>query len=229
METKMVEFSWNGDLVPGYLAVPDGAGPFPGVVVIQEWWGLNDHVKDVVERFAGEGFAAVAPDLYRGQIALEPDEARKLAMELQHEQALKDIQGAVDYLIGLDAVAPKKIGVVGFCMGGGLAALASHQAQNLGAVVVFYGNVRDLGEDAIARNVSVPLMGNFGEADQGIPLDSVNAAEARLKEHGKTVDFHVFPGAPHAFFNDTRPHIYDAAASKEAWTRTISWFRQHLA
>lgn len=228
METMMIKFAGNGDQVLGYLARPEGDGPFPAVVVIQEWWGLNDHIKNVADRMAGAGFVALAPDLYRGQVAAEPDEARKLAMALEQPQAIKDIQGAVDYLIGRDDVAVNVVGVMGFCMGGGLSATMAYQGKNVGAAIVFYGNVRDLATDEVARQVSVPLMGNFGEADQGIPVDTVEAAQVKLNELGKVVDFHVYPGAPHAFFNDTRPQIYDEAASKDAWQRTLGWLRQYV-
>jgi len=222
----MIDFSGNGDRVPGYLAKPDGSGPFPGVVVIQEWWGLDDHIQDVTNRFAREGFAALAPDLYRGQVAKEPDEARKLAMELDHPKAIKDIQGAVDYLIAQPFVQPKKAGVVGFCMGGGLSLLMSYTGKNLGAVVVFYG--RGELDDAKAQQVSAPLLGLFGEADQGIPVEGVRANERKLQAHGKTAEFVIYPGAPHAFFNDTRPHIYHKEAAEDAWRRTLAWFREHL-
>jgi carboxymethylenebutenolidase len=228
METKMMEFSGNGDMVPGYLAKPDGDGPFPAVVVIQEWWGLNAHIKDVTERFAREGFAALAPDLYRGAVALEPDDARKLAMELDRPQAIKDIQGAADYLLDQPYVAPKKAGVMGFCMGGGLTAMMAYLGQNVGAAVMFFGNVRDLANDDIAAQVSAPLMGNFGEADAGIPVDTVQAAEQALKKHGKVCDFYIYPNAPHAFFNDDRPHIYQPDAAAHAWGRTLGWLRQYL-
>jgi carboxymethylenebutenolidase len=223
---SMIEFASNGDQVPGYLARPAGAGPFPGVVVIQEWWGLNDHIKDVTDRFAREGFVALAPDLYRGQVALEPDEARKLAMELTHPRAIQDIQGAVTYLLAQPIVEPKKAGVVGFCMGGGLTLLMSHAGKNLGAAVVFYG--RGELDDATAAQVAVPLLGLFGEADQGIPVETVRANERILKAHGKTSEFVIYPGAPHAFFNDDRPHIYYKEAAEDAWRRTLAWFREYL-
>jgi len=222
----MIEFAANGDVAPGYLARPEGAGPFPGVVVIQEWWGLNDHIKDVAERFAREGFVALAPDLYHGQVALEPDEARKLAMELTHPRAIKDIQGAVNYLIAQPFVEPKQAGVVGFCMGGGLALLMTHAGQNLGAVVVFYG--RGELDDETAQQVSAPLLGLFGEADQGIPVEVVRANERTLKAHGKVAEFVIYPGAPHAFFNDTRPHIFRKEAAEDAWKRTLNFFKANL-
>jgi carboxymethylenebutenolidase len=222
----MIEFLANGDNAPGYLAQPAGEGPFPGVIVIQEWWGLNDHIKDVVERFAREGFVALAPDLYRGQVALEPDEARKLAMELEHPRAIKDIQGAANYLIAQPFVEPKRPGVVGFCMGGGLALAMSYEGRNLGAVVVFYG--RGILDEATAQRVSAPLLGLYGEADAGIPVETVQANERKLRANGKTVEMVVYPGAPHAFFNDTRPHIYHKEAAEDAWRRMLAWFRAHL-
>jgi carboxymethylenebutenolidase len=222
----MIEFKANGDQVPGYLARPEGDGPFPGVVVIQEWWGLDAHIKDVTDRFAREGFAALAPDLYRGQVAKEPDEARKLAMELDHPRAIKDIQGAVDYLVAQPFVQPKKVGVIGFCMGGGLALQMSHKGKNLGAAVMYYG--RGELDDQAASAVSAPLLGIFGEDDQGIPVEGVRANERKLKEHGKAAEFVIYPGAPHAFFNDTRPHIYHKEAADDAWKRTLAWYREHL-
>jgi carboxymethylenebutenolidase len=188
---------------------------------------LDAHIKSVVERFADAGFAAVAPDLYRGQVAAEPDDARKLAMELDRPHAIKDIQGAVNYLIAQPFVTLDKAGVMGFCMGGGLTAMMSYMGTNVGAAIIFYGNVRELATDEIASKVSVPLMGNFGEADSGIPVDVVEAAEAALKQHDKTVDFHVFPDAPHAFFNDGRP-AYREEAANAAWDRTLNWLHRYL-
>src|SRR5690242_2278583 len=129
--TQTVEFKGNGSMCPGYLAEPTVDDPLPGIVVIQEWWGLDDHIKDVTRRMATEGFVALAPDLYRGVATKEPDEARKLAMELDRERAIKDIQGAVNFLAAHEAVAPKKIGVMGFCMGGGMAAWMSYTGKDV--------------------------------------------------------------------------------------------------
>jgi carboxymethylenebutenolidase len=214
--------------LPGYLAQPDDALMYPGIVVVQEWWGMNDHIKDVVRRFAAEGFVALAPDLYRGEVATEPDDARRLRMQLEFEDARKDIQGAVNYLVSLPQVQPKKIGLIGFCFGGAIAISMSYQAENLGAIVVFYGGGTEF-NDKLAQKVVAPLLGIYGEADQGIPLEQIRANEAALQKAGKTAEFHIYPNAPHAFFNDTRPHIYDAAAAEDAWKRTLDWFRQHLS
>lgn len=224
IQAAMIAFAANGDNAPGYLAAPVEEGPYPGVVVIQEWWGLTDHIKAVVERFAEAGFVALAPDLYRGKVTTEPDEARKLAMELEMDQAVKDIQGAAEYLRDLKAVAPKQIGVVGFCMGGGLAARMAVEGEHIGAVVVFYGRINT---DSTAH-VRVPLLGLFGETDGGIPADGVRAAAERLEQEGKTAEFHIYPEAGHAFFNDTRPAAYHHDAAADAWQRTLDWFTKHL-
>lgn len=226
VQTAMVEFRGNGDLVPGYLARPEADGVYPGVVVIQEWWGLNDHIKDVTRRVAAEGFVAVAPDLYRGQVANEPDDARKLAMELDRPHAIKDIQGAVDYLVQQPFVEPKLAGVMGFCMGGGLSLTMSYQGEKVGVSVVFYGGGAPLTDEQAAQ-VKAPLLGMYGEEDHGIPLETVHANEARLKAHDKPCTFVIYPGAPHAFFNDERPS-FRAEAAADAWQRTINWFTQHL-
>lgn len=223
---KMIEYNGNGSAVPGYLAMPEGDGPFPAAVVIQEWWGLNDHIKDVAERMAAAGFAALAPDLYRGQVATEPDEARKLAMEMVRDDAIRDIQMAVDYLRKQDNVMPKSIGVMGFCMGGGLAAWMSLLGEHVGAVSVFYGRLPITPENA--SDVKAAFMGNFGEADGGIPVAGVREVEALLQQAGKTVDIKVYDDAPHAFFNDTRPSSFRETEADDAWQRTLSWFRTHL-
>jgi carboxymethylenebutenolidase len=224
MQTEMVTFAANGGTAPGYLARPEGNAP--GVVVIQEWWGLNDHVKDVAERFAEAGFAALAPDLYRGQVATEPDEARKLAMALEFPKALEDIQGAADYLLAQPFVEPKQVGVVGFCMGGRLAGQAAVNLKRLGAVVAFYG-AAELSEEEVAR-IDAPLLAIYGENDQGYPAEMIARNRTRLEQAGKTHEIMIYLGAPHAFFNDSRPHIYHKSAAEDAWARTLAWFRTYL-
>ena len=222
----MIEFAANGGNAPGYLVRPEGDGPFPSVVVIQEWWGLDDHIKDVAERFAAEGYVALAPDLYRGQVAAEPDDARKLAMELEMDQALVDIQGAVNYLVAQDDVQPKQAGVVGFCMGGRLTMLMSYRGKDVGAAVSFYGGGLQPSDDDL-KAISVPLLGIYGEADHGIPVERVQEWDAKLDEFGKTHEIHIYPDAPHAFFNDERDSFRPNAAA-DAWTRTLEWLTKHL-
>lgn len=226
ISTSRIEFAANGDYAPGYLARPEGEGPFPGVIIIQEWWGLNRHIEEVTERVAQEGFVALSPDLYRGQVALEPDEARKLAMEMDRERAVVDIQGAVNYLITQAFVVPKQVGIVGFCMGGGLALWMASAGQNVGAVTVFYGGRGEV-DDETARKISAPILGIYGEKDEGIPLDMVRRNEQKLREHGKTIEIMIYPDAPHAFFNDTRA-AYRPEAAADAWQKMLTWFRRYL-
>jgi len=225
VSAKMIEFPSNGQTTPGYLAMPDDGGKHPAIVAIQEWWGLAPHIKDVVERFAREGFITLAPDLYHGLVAEEPDEARKLAMGLDRNRAVFEIVAAVQYLKAMDAVQPKKIGVVGWCMGGGLSLSTAASSRDVGAAVAFYG--RPLEASDTAKLVS-PVLGLYAESDQSIPPKAVRAFEQELKAHNITHEVHIYPGAQHAFFNETRPHIYHAEAARDAWARTLEWFRKYL-
>lgn len=224
MQTQMIEFAANGGSAPGYLARPDGSAP--GVVVIQEWWGLGDHIKRIAERFAEAGFVTLAPDLYRGQVANEPDEARKLAMELQYPQAQADMQGAVDYLLAQSFVQPKKVGMIGFCMGGRLTGQMALNGQRISAFVPFYG-MTALSE-ADAAKITAPVLAIYGETDGGYPPEMIRENERVLSAAGAPHEIVVYPGAPHAFFNDTRPHIYHPDAAEAAWKRTLAWFREYL-
>ena len=226
MHPQLIEYYANGVCEVGYLARPDGEGVGPGVVVVQEWWGLDAHIKSIADRFADAGFVALAPDFYRGQVAKEPDEARKLAMELQYPQAQAMMQGAVNYLDGQPFVKPSKVGIVGFCMGGRLSSMFNMNAQNLDAVVAFYG-VPPLSDEQ-AASMTAPLLAIYGETDAGFPPSVIEENKQKLTDAGKPHEVVVYPGAPHAFFNDTRPHIYNKEAAEDAWTRTIAWFQQYL-
>jgi carboxymethylenebutenolidase len=224
--TKMVEFDANGSKAPGYLAYPEGDGEFPGVVIIQEWWGLDDHIKAVTELMARFGFAALAPDLYHGEVAKEPNEAQKLAMALVMDQAIKDVQGAADYLAQQTFVGPKKVGVMGFCMGGGIAFRMSWAGnEHIGAVASFYGNI-DPSEEVNFPNIKVPVLALVGSEDR--ISQKIPGWEQTIRGLGKTYESHVYPGARHAFFNDTRPQSYNAGAAEDALQRTLDWFSKYL-
>ena len=183
-------------------------------------------LKDVTRRMAEAGYVAISPDLYRGQVAEEPDEARKLMMDLERDDALNDIEAGVNYLLAQDSVVPKSIGVMGFCMGGSLSAWMSTKGSGVGACVIFYGSFRDDAETAVPQ-VQVPFLGIFGGADAGIPIEGVKQLESLLDEHGKTHDINIYPDAPHAFFNDTR-QSYREDHAKDAWAKTLAWFEKHL-
>jgi carboxymethylenebutenolidase len=182
-----------------------------------------DHIKDVCDRFANEGFVALAPDLYHGATTKSPDEAGKLMMAMNIDQAEKDLSGAVKYLLDHDAVTGDKVGVVGFCMGGALALYAASKNPNINACVVFYGIHPSVKPDL--PNLQGPVMGNYAENDAFVTPDSVRQLEQQLTTLGKQVDFKIYPGTDHAFFNDTRPEVYNAQAAADAWQRTIQFLR----
>ena len=223
---ELVDFKSNGQTASGYLAIPQ-QGSGPGVVVIQEWWGLVDHIKDVCERFASEGFVALAPDLYHGKTTKSPDEAGKMMMALRIDEAEKDMSGAAQYLLDHDATTGDKVGVVGFCMGGALALYTATKNANIGACVIFYGGHPNVKPDL--PNLEAPVLGLYAERDGFVTPDSVRSLERNLKALGKQVDVIIYPNADHAFFNDTRPVVYHPEAAADSWQRTIDFFRKHLS
>ncbi len=223
MAGRMVQFPANGGQASGYLATP-AAGKGPGVLVIQEWWGLVGHIKNVCDRFAAEGFTALAPDLYHGRSATEPDEAGKLMMALNIAQAEKDLRGAVDYLAQQSST--QKVGAVGFCMGGQLALFAATVNPKVGAVVDFYGVHPNVKPDY--TRLQGPVLGLFAAKDQFVTPEQARQLEAAITRAGKSCQIHIYPDVDHAFFNDERPDVYNRAAAEDAWRRTLAFFRQHL-
>ncbi len=222
-----IELFADGRQTRGYLAVPSGRGPWPGVVVIQEWWGLNDNIRDIADRLANEGFVALAPDLYYGETAYEPDDARKLSMALQYPAALRVIQAAVDYLSNIASVSPKKIGLVGFCMGGGLAWHGAAKLEGIGAAVPCYGGGPEMTPEE-AAGIKAPILAIYGELDKGVSPQVARQRAALMDAAGVQQETVIYPGAHHAFMNDQRP-AYHPEAAEDAWQRTVSHFRQNLA
>ena len=225
---ETVTFASNGGTCEGYLAVGEGAdGSAPGVVVIQEWWGLVPHIVDVADRFAAAGITALAPDLYRGETSTEPDGAGKLMMALNLERAAKDLSGAVDLLrerTGRDAV-----GAVGYCMGGGLAlVLACHRPDAVKAVAPYYGLIPWPTAQPDWAALDAKVVGEYAELDDFAGPDATLALESQLRGLGKDATMHIHPGCHHAFFNDTRPEVYDAEQSAESFGRTVELFRSVL-
>jgi carboxymethylenebutenolidase len=223
MPGRKVQFPSNGTTTAGYLATP-ASGKGPGVLVIQEWWGLVKHIENVCDRFAAEGFSALAPDLYHGKVATEPDGADKLFMALNIAQAEKDLTGAATHLAGHSSTA--KLGAVGFCMGGQLALFAGCTNPNIGAVVDFYGIHPNVKPDY--SRLSGPVLGLFAERDGFVTPQVAREVESAIKKAGKSVEIHIYPGVDHAFFNDERPDAYNKAAADDAWRRTLAHFRAHL-
>ena len=225
---SMVEFPSNGGTGTGYFA-PAGGGTGPGVVVIQEWWGLVPHIVDVVDRFSDAGFSALAPDLYHGTTTTEPDEAGKLMMALNLGQAAKDMAGAVDFLTGNDAVSSDGVGVIGFCMGGGLAMmLAAQQPESVVAVAPFYGLIPWEAAEPDWSRMQAPLRGHFAELDGFFGPDKARELEAKLQELDKDAQIRIHPGVDHAFFNDARPEVFSPEAAAAAWEDTIGFFRESI-
>jgi len=222
---QRVEFPSNGHTCLGYVATP-ASGKGPAVVVIQEWWGLVRHIEDVVERFAKEGFLAIAPDLFHGKTTKSPDEAGKMVMELDADCAQKEIAGAGAYLLQRPECSSKTFGVVGFCMGGGLAKYEATKDPNVGAAVSFYGGFKHVDTDW--SKLSAPMILIAGENDKGVTVEKERALADQLKGMGKDVTFISYPNADHAFFNDTRPEVYNESASRDAWQKTLEFFRANV-
>jgi carboxymethylenebutenolidase len=226
MQTEMVSFATNGDTSDGFLARPDGEGPFPGVIVIQEWWGLNDNIKDIARRFAAEGFAALAPDLYHGTVAAEPDAAMKAMMATDMNRASLDLTKAADWLASQTFTKGRGIGATGFCMGGGLALTLACDSPHIKAVAPFYGaNPNPI--DKVA-NIQGPVFAAYAEHDDWAGPAVRGALEGALATHGKQHEVKTYAGTEHAFFNDTRADVYNEAAAKAAWGKVLELFRANL-
>jgi carboxymethylenebutenolidase len=226
MRGEMIRFDANGGTAPGYLVAPESGKGGPGLVLVQEWWGLVDHIKDLADRFAAAGFVVLAPDLYDGQQTKSPDQAAKLFMALRIGEAAKDIRGAARHLIARPDVSPKKVGVVGFCMGGQLALYAGQEyPDEIGAVVDFYGVHPNVPIDPV--KVEVPVMLHFGKRDSSVPEATAKGLIEKLSGSAAEVSAHFYD-ADHAFFNDTRPEVHDRGAADEAWTRSVAFLIKHL-
>lgn len=219
---ERVTFPSNGHTCSGYLA---GAGP--AVVVIQEWWGLVPHIEDIVERFAGAGFLAIAPDLFHGKSTKSPDEAGRLLMELDADRAVQEIVGAGQYLLTRPECTSKQYGVVGFCMGGALAQFAAlADPDNVGAAASFYGGFKKVPMEW--EKLAAPILLIYAGNDKSVPAEKGRELEQKLRGMGKDVEVVVYDNTNHAFFNDTRPEVYDADASADAWRRTLELFHSNL-
>jgi carboxymethylenebutenolidase len=232
-----VEFKCNGSTAAGYLAVPSG-GSGPGLLVLQEWWGLVPQIQATVDRLAGEGYVALAPDLYHGETCgwtggpashTEMDKAGELMNSLPPDRAARDMGGAVDYLMGHEATTGDNVGVVGFCMGGMLTLLIAAQAgDKIGAAVAFYG--APLGDNAPDwSGLTAPVLAHLAEKDDFFPLDAMQGLFSELQGMGKDVTVHVYPGTGHAFANEENPiGNRDEEAGRLAWERTHEFLRSKL-
>jgi carboxymethylenebutenolidase len=223
-----VTFASNGGQAHGYLALPVG-GNGPGVIVIQEWWGLTDHIVDVANRLAAAGFVTLAPDLFGGRTTHDADEAGRLMSELPADKAAQDLAGAVDFLLAHEAVTSTKLGAVGFCMGGGFVLmLAAQQGDKIGAAVPFYGVGQGLPDEYAGLTAAV--QGHYGEDDDFYPADKAREQQKQIREEsGAEVEFFFYP-AGHAFHNDENLlGTYDAENAKLAWQRTVDFLASRLS
>jgi carboxymethylenebutenolidase len=214
----------GGETLTAYLTLPE-SGSGPGVLVIQEWWGLVPHIRDVCDRLAREGFVALAPDLYHGRAAADPDTAGRYMLGLEIPRALRDLEAAIGELLNRETIG-SKVGVVGFCMGGQLALAAGCGNPRVGAVVDFYGVHPEVSLD-LAR-CSAPVLAIFAENDDFISSDAVARLSAELSAAGVRASVRTLGGAAHAFMNDSRPDVYDAAAAAEGWAAMLAFLRAEL-
>ena len=217
------KFTGNGKEVNVFMARPEGVEKAPAVIVIQEWWGLNRHIEDITQRYAREGFIAVAPDLYDGVSTKDPKEAANLMGALKTEKGLEYLQVVVDQLRSMSEVT--SVGVTGFCMGGTFALLLACQGK-VEAAAPFYGDVPV--DTTLIGKLGCPLLFIGGEKDQWITVEKMNRLETALKQYGKDGEVRVYKGADHAFFNDTRPEVYNQSDAEDAWRRVIEFFNKHL-
>jgi carboxymethylenebutenolidase len=226
VKTETVAFRSGDETVSAYLALPDSPGPHPALVVIHEWWGLNDWVKEQAQRFAEQGYVALAVDLYRGKVAYDPNLAHELSRGLPQDQAVRDLKAAFNYLAARPDVRHDKIGSVGWCMGGGLSLLLAVNESKLAACVVNYGSL-PTDKDEIQR-IQAPVLGIFGAEDRGIPPSAVEAFEGAMKAAQKSIDVKIYDGAGHAFMNPNNKLGYREAAANDAWARTLAFLNRTL-
>ena len=222
---KMVATS---EYTSAYLALPerDEGQPVPVILLIHEWWGLNDQIKGMTDQFAEKGFAAIAVDLYRGQVTADPAEAHEIMRGLPDHRAMGDLQAALTYLGEHRRIDSEKIGVIGWCMGGGWALRLALEDARVRAVNMYYGRL--VTDKAELAKLKIPLLGIFGERDRGISAESVKEFEIRLHQMGKRAEIHLYPEAGHAFANPKSPQ-YVAEAAQDAWQKTLLFFIANLA
>jgi len=226
IKTQTVTFPSGDETIAGYLAQPDAPGQHPALVVIHEWWGLNDWVKEQACNLAEQGYVALAVDLYRGQVAFDPSLAYELMHGVPEGRALRDLKAGFDFLAARPEVRKDKIGSVGWCMGGGLSLTLAVNEPRLAACVVNYGSMPT--DTAAIQKIQAPVLGNFGGDDRSIPPSGVDAFERAMKAANKSVDVKVYAGAGHAFENPNNKLGYREAAAQDAWKRTLAFLDRNL-
>jgi carboxymethylenebutenolidase len=226
VDGKQVSYKSGDETVTGMLYAPQGKGPFPALIVIHEWWGLNDWVKEQASKLAEQGYAAMAIDLYRGKVATTPDEAHEIMRGVPEDRAARDLKAAFDYVASQPNVDKSRIGSIGWCMGGGYSLQTALLEPTLKADVINYGHLATEPENL--KKINAAVLGIFGGQDRGIPVDDVKKFESQLKSLGKNVEIHIYPDAGHAFENPNNKQGYRAADAQDAWNKTIAWLDANL-
>ena len=225
-DSHPVSYKSGDETVSAILYTPQGKGSFPAIVVIHEWWGLNDWVKEEAAKLADQGYVALAIDLYRGKVATTPDEAHEIMRGVPQDRATRDLLAATSYLRAQKNVDPKRVGSIGWCMGGGYSLDLALNDPKLKAAVINYGHLAS--DDASLKKINAAILGIFGGQDRGIPVADVNKFESQLKALGKTVEIRIFPDAGHAFENPNNKQGYRADDAAQAWKLTVDFLAKYL-
>jgi carboxymethylenebutenolidase len=224
-ETSFVQIGSGEHIAGAYVAWPAGDRAAPAIIVVHEWWGLNGQIRDVARRLANQGYLVIVPDLYHGKVTSDPMKAHELMRGLEEKEALGTLEASAGWLRAQPRAVKSRVGVIGFCMGGGLAQGLALQDAGVAAVVMFYGGPET--DPAKLANLKGALQAHFGEQDEGIPVKRVEEFRAALQKAGRGADIYVYPGAGHAFMHEGLPS-YRPDAARQAWARTLAFFQKHL-
>ncbi|HKN35744.1 MAG TPA: dienelactone hydrolase family protein [Terriglobales bacterium] len=225
-EGKSVSYKSGDENVQGMLYTPAGKGPFPAIIVIHEWWGLNDWVKEQASKLSDQGYVALAVDLYRGKVASTPDEAHELMRGVPQDRAIRDLRAAFDFLKSEKNVKGDRIGSIGWCMGGGYSLDVALEEPTLAADVIHYGHLAV--DESSLKKTNAPILGIFGAKDRGIPVDDVRKFEQTMKQLGKKIEIVIYPDAGHAFENPNNKDGYRPDDAADAWNRTVAFLEKTL-
>jgi carboxymethylenebutenolidase len=223
---QQVTFPSGGEQVHGLLYLPGTPGPHPALIVIHEWWGLNDWIKQQAQHFADQGYVALAVDLYRGKVATDAETAHELMRGLPQDRGVRDLTSAASWLAQRKDVAPGRIGAIGWCMGGGYAAQLAVADPKLSAVVINYGSLPT--DSSALRQIHAAVLGNFGGQDRGITPEDVHAFQSAMQSLGKKVDLKIYPDSGHAFENPNNKQGYRAADAEDAQQRYDRFLAEEL-
>jgi carboxymethylenebutenolidase len=226
VDSKSVSYKSGDETVQAVLYTPPGRGPFPAIIVIHEWWGLNDWVKDQAAKLADQGYAALAIDLYRGKVATTPDMAHEIMRGVPEDRAKRDLHAAFEFLEAQPNVRKDRIASIGWCMGGGYSLDVALQEPTLAATVINYGHLAT--DPEALKKINAPILGLFGAQDHGITPDDVHKFEASMKQLGKKIDVKIYDDAGHGFENPNNKDGYRSDDTADAWKRTVTFLADTL-